>query len=568
MAENLTPIQKQFMRHGMLKTERASWMPHWMEISTYLLPRNGRYYPQDRDRGIRKHNAIYDSTGTRALKTLAAGLMSGVTSPARPWFRLGVEDQDLMKSQDVKVWLDQVRSIMLNVFAKSNTYLTLHSIYEDLGCFGTSASIVMDDYDSVLHHYHSPNGEYCLGNDYRGNVNALTREFQKTVGELVGEFGYANCSTTVRNLFDRGSYDQWVSIVHVVEPREDRDPAKLDARNKRFTSNYFELGRDKDSQYLRESGMERFKVLAPRWQKMSGDIYGMSPGMEALGDVKQLQHEQLRKANAIDYQTKPPLQVPTSMKNKAIEQLPGGITYVDATSQSQQIRTAFDVNLNLQYLLNDIQDVRGRINSAFYADLFLMISQQPADGQMTATEVAERHEEKLLILGPVLERLHNELLNPLIDMTFERMIEADMLPPPPEELAGHDVQVEFISTLAQAQRAIATNGLDRFVGNLGAVAQFKPEVLDKFDADKWADVYSDALGIDPELILANDKVAMVRDQRAQAQAKQAQAEQVNQIAQAAQRGGAAAASMKSAGVAPQDVLGGVMGYNSSNGVGV
>ena len=101
MAENLTPIQKQFMRHGMLKTERASWMPHWMEISTYLLPRNGRYYPQDRDRGIRKHNAIYDSTGTRALKTLAAGLMSGVTSPARPWFRLGVEDQDLLKSQDV-----------------------------------------------------------------------------------------------------------------------------------------------------------------------------------------------------------------------------------------------------------------------------------------------------------------------------------------------------------------------------------------------------------------------------------------------------------------------------------
>lgn len=564
MAE-LTDIQRKYRRHSQLKTERASWVPHWMELSTYLLPRNGRYFQQDRDRGAKKNNSIYDSTGTRALRTLAAGLMSGLTSPARPWFRLGIDDEDLMKAQPVKVWLDQVRMIMLGVFSKSNTYLTLHSIYGDLGCFGTSAAILMDDFDKVIEHYHSPNGEYCLGTDYRGNVNTLTREFQKTVGELVGEFGYDNCSTTVRNLYDRADYDQWVSIVHVIEPRSIRDMTKMDQRNKRYASCYFELGRDREEQYLSEGGMDSFRALTPRWDKMSGDIYGMSPGMEALGDVKQLQHEQLRKANAIDYQTKPPLAIPTSMKNRNVDQLPGGLTYIDTAGPSQKIESLFNVNLNLSYLLEDIQDVRARINSAFYADLFLMISQQPADGNMTATEVAERHEEKLLILGPVLERLHTELLNPLIELTFERMVATDMLPPPPPEMQGADLNVDFISTLAQAQRAIATNGLDRFVGSLGMVSQFKPDVLDKFDSDKWADVYSDALGVDPELIVAGDQVALIRDQRAKQQAMVAAQQHANLAADTANK---AAGAIKDSGVNPYDVINQVQGYGSPSGVGV
>jgi hypothetical protein len=137
---------------------------------------------------------------------------------------------------------------------------------------------------------------------------------------------------------------------------------------------------------------------------------------------------------------------------------------------------------------------------------------------MTATEVAERHEEKLLMLGPVLERLHNELLDPLVSMTFTRMLESGLVPPPPEELQGMDLNVEFVSMLAQAQRAVSTNSVDRFVGNLGQIATFKPNVLDKFDEDKWADAYADMLGVDPELIVAEDKVALIRDQRAKAQA--------------------------------------------------
>ena len=517
---NAPERDKLFTRWGQLKSERASWWSHWQEITTYLLPRNGRYFVQDRDKGWRRHNNIYDNTGTRSLRVLGAGMMAGATSPARPWFRLATADPELNKYQPVKVWLDDTTRRMQMVFQKSNTYRAMHQMYEELGAFGTGVSIVLPDFNNVIHHYPLTTGEYCIATDYQGGVDTLYREYEKTVVEVVQEFGRENCSTTVRNMFDRGTLDAWVPIIHAIEPRSDRDTRKRDNINMPYASYHFEVGGD-NSKFLRESGFKIFPVLAPRWATAGGDIYGNSPGMEALGDIKQLQHEQLRKAQAIDYQVKPPLQVPTSMKNRDVETLPGGVSFVDANSPTGGIRSAFEVNLNLQYLLNDIQDCRDRVRGAFYADLFLMLA-NATDTRMTATEVAERHEEKLLMLGPVLERLHNELLSPLIDMTFTRMVEAGVLLPPPPELQGMELSVEFVSMLAQAQRAIGTNSVDRFVGNLGVVANMKPEVLDKFNSDAWADAYADMLGVDPNILVGGEQVVMIRTARNEALAAKEQ----------------------------------------------
>ena len=115
------------------------------------------------------------------------------------------------------------------------------------------------------------------------------------------------------------------------------------------------------------------------------------------------------------------------------------------------------------------------------------------------------------------------------------MMAAGIVPPPPPELAGQDLNVELISMLAQAQRAIATNGVDRFVGALGQVAQFKPDVLDKLNSDYWADSYSDMLGVDPELVLSDDQVAVIRQQRAQAQQQAQQQQALEQQANAANK---------------------------------
>jgi len=537
-------------RLGQLKADRSTWFAHWQELTTYLLPRNGRYFLQDHNKGWRRHNNILDNTGTRALDTLAAGLMGGLTSPARPWFRLATSDESLMQSANVKLWLTQCTRIMLNIFQKSNTYRALHGSYRELGAFGTSAIIMADDYKNVIHHHPLTVGEYCIAQDWKGNVCTMYREFERTIGEVVKEFGVTNVSTQTKNLFDRGSLDQYIRIIHAIEPREDRDATKKDSLNMAWKSVYYELNGDPNKP-LRESGYKSFPVLAPRWDVSGGDVYGNSPGMLALGDVKQLQQQQLRKSQGIDYMTNPPLQVPATLKNREIERLPGGITYFDANSNTQGIKTMFDVNINLQHLLMDMQDVRGRINGAFYADLFTMISSMD-NTRMTATEVAERHEEKMLMLGPVLERLHNELLDPLVSSTFDKMLAGGLVPPPPPELHGQAINVELVSMLAQAQRAIATNGVDRFVGNLGQIAQYKPDILDKFDSDKWADRYSDMLGVDPEIIVASEQVALIRHQRAQAQAQAAKAQQMQVAADSAAKLGNTPAP------APTNALGSVM----------
>ena len=551
-----TRREKLLTRWGHLRSERATWWSHWQEVTTYLLPRNGRYFVQDRNKGHRRHNSIYDNTGTRALRTLGAGMMAGATSPARPWFRLATVDPELNSYAPVKLWLNDVTERMQLVFQKSNTYRTLHGMYEELGAFGTGGSIILPDTKTAIHHYPVTIGEYAIATDYQGRVNTLYREFQKTVGALVKEFGYNKCSTSVKNLFDRGNLDSYITIIHAIEPRDDRERnfKKKDNTNMAYKSCYFELGSDGD-QVLRESGYKEFPAVVPRWGVAGGDVYGNSPGMEALGDIKQLQHEQLRKAQTIDYQTKPPLQVPSYMKNRDVDSLPGGVTYVEG--QQGKIETAFNVNLNLQHLLMDIQDVRQRINGSFYADLFLMLA-NATDTRMTATEVAERHEEKLLMLGPVLERLHNELLDPLIDITFNRMIENNLVPPAPEELQGMELNVEFVSMLAQAQRAIGTNSVDRYVNSMGMVAQMKPDVLDKFDSDSWADNYADMLGVDPNLIVPGEQVARIREARAQQQQAMAQQEAANQAVENATK----LNNSKTGEPSMMDVMNQFSGYNS------
>jgi hypothetical protein len=250
------------------------------------------------------------------------------------------------------------------------------------------------------------------------------------------------------------------------------------------------------------------------------------------------------------------------MKNQDINRLPGGVTYRDPTAGGG-IKSLWEVNLNLQYLLEDIRDVRDRINGSFFADLFMMIANDN-NPQMTATEVAERHEEKMLMLGPVLERLDNELLYPLIETTFTHMLEAGIVPPAPPDMQGQGLSVEFISVLAQAQRAIGTNSVDRFVQSLGTVAQMKPEVLDNFDPDQWAETYSDMLGVDPKLIVGSQQVAIVRQARAKAQAAQAQAAAMQQQSQTAKNLGQTPTQGGSSNMA-QDMLNQFSGYGSPSG---
>ena len=549
-------------RLAKLETERSTWDSRWVELRDYLMPYSGRRVT-DRtpNRGTKPSVVLYDNSPTRAVNTTTAGIMAGASSPARQWFRVVAANPKLAEKHAVRVWQQEVTHAIERLFRRANVYRALHQMYEDLIVFGTAVAVVTDDDKAGMHLHVVPVGEYYLGQDFNGRVNSMYRRFERTVGELVGEFGIENVSERVKSLHAAHSLDEYISVIHVIEPNPKHDPNKLDSKSMAFRSVYYEENGHTD-QVLREGGFRRFPVLAPRWLVAPGDVYGRSAGMAALPDAKSLQHKHRRYGQAIDYQTMPPTQVPTALKGRELNTLPGGINYVDAASPQAGVRPLWEVNLNLEHLRASIMDDQQRIASALYADIFLMLTYGGRDSRMTATEVAERHEEKLLMIGPVIERLHNELLDPLVDMAFEMLYEAGEIPTPPEEMLGEDLSIEFVSMLAQAQRAVGVNAVDRFVGSLGAIAQFKPEVLDKFNPDEWADQQAQMLGIDPKLLVATEDAQALREARAKAQAAKEQAALMEQHASAAQS--AAGAMAQSSG--PMDIMGMFSGYGSPTGV--
>ncbi|SMF64640.1 Bacteriophage head to tail connecting protein [Tistlia consotensis] len=531
-----------------LRQERSSWMPHWSELSEHLLPRRGRFLGGEGgarpNQGGKRNGRIVNGTATIALRTLQSGLSAGVTSPARPWFKLATPDPELAEWQPVKLWLERVETLMQAVFDRSNLYPVLQAQYEELGCFGTAVLAVFEDRDDVIRVRGFTAGEYMIAQDHKGRVETFYREYAMTVAQLVEQFGLEAVSGTVRGLWDRGGYDQWVEVVHAIEPNRPLDGVALEA-DKPWRSLYFEKGQTGGGaagKALAERGFEEFPLMAPRWHLMSGDIYGRSPAMDALGDVKQLQNEERRKAEAIEKLVRPPMIAPTSLQKRAASILPGSITYVDVQQGQAGFRPAYQFDPQIQPLMLDIEKLESRINRAFYADLFLMMVESDRR-QITATEVAERHEEKLLALGPVLERLHKDLLRPLIDRSFAILARAELLPPAPPELQGGELEVAFVSLLAQAQKAVDSGSIERFAGFVGRLAQANPEALDKLDFDQAVELYGARLSVPPSLIRGAEAVAALRAGRARQQ-------QLAQAGQAVELAGRAAEGVKALGETP------------------
>ena len=509
-------LQKQ---QAQLTNDRSSFDPHWRELSDFINPRGSRFLVTDVNRDDRRNTKIVDPTATLAARTLSSGMMSGITSPARPWFKLATPDPDMMDYGPVKLWLEVVQRRMNEVFNKSNIYQSLPLLYASLGNYSTGAMAVLEDDSDVIRTMMFPIGSYYMANSARGSVDTCFRKFSMTVRQLVMEFGLNNVSDSVKGMWDSGNYESWIEVIHAVYPNIDRDTAKLNSKNKPVKSVYYEVGGDSDK-LLRESGFDEFPIMAPRWEVNGEDVYGSScPGMIALGQVKALQLEQKRKSQLIDKATNPPMVGPSSLRNQRVSLLPGDITYIDQVTGQDGFKPAYLVNPNTADLLADIQDTRQIINSAYFVDLFMML-QNINTRSMPVEAVIEMKEEKLLMLGPVLERLNDECLNPLIDRTFSIMARKNLLPPPPDVLQGMPLRIEYISVVAQAQKSIGLSSLSSTVGFIGQLAQAKPEALDKLNVDQAIDAFAEMSGVSPTVIVPQEQVEQVREQRAQQQQQQ------------------------------------------------
>jgi hypothetical protein len=535
---------KRFLK---LEDDRSSWRSQWIELSDYLLPRRGRYLLESQSTKGRKRNTkIIDNTAGQALRVMAAGMMSGLTSPARPWFRLQPEQEDVMEAEGVKLYLGQCEAIIRKILSASNFYNAASTCYFELGSFGTHPMMRRQHPQRLVNYRNFTAGEYVIAENEYGQVDTLGREFTMTVSQVVEQFlwdpvgeriRWELASKSLKSLWERKNYDELVEIIHMIQPRrnEERDLTRMDGMNRPFADMYFEKGADNDV-LLREDGYNRFPVFCPRWDVLGGDVYGYSPGMEHLGDIKQLQHEQRRKAQAIDKMVNPPMRASNSLKGKTTTTLPGGVTYVDPMHGNDGFAPLYQVQPRINEMMMDIQEVQERIQRGFYADLFAMMINSDRR-QMTATEVAERHEEKLVLLGPILQRLSTEFLDPLIEDIFILANEAGLLPDPPEALQGADVSIKYVSLLAQAQEAAAASSLERTLSFSGNLAGVFPEILDNIDEDVAFREYAEILGTSPGVIR---DMSAVRQRREDRRAREEQEREMAMAEQAASTGQSAA----------------------------
>ena len=400
---------KHYLRRlASLEAERTSWEPHWRDLAAVFLPRRSRFLGEKTNDGGKKQANLVDSTGLLAVRTLASGMQSGLTSPARPWFRLSLQDEALAAGDEAKAWLHEVQGSMTTAFARSNFYDAVHMLYHELGVFGTACIIMLEDAKSIIRCQTMTAGEYSLDTDASGRVDTLYRRIRMSPRQIV-EAWPDTCPDNIKQKAERDSAE-WMEVLHAVEPNPEHREGRASGASRPWRSVYLLLSGGKD--VLEDSGYYEFAALCPRWDVTGSDVYGRSPAMDALGDCKMLQHMRKGGLEALAKEVDPPLMVPSTMQGAAINGTPGAINFVSPLAQGQQgIVPLYQVRANLAGLEGSVQDYRKQINDVFFNDLFKMFSQ--VSRQITAMEVVERNAEKMLLLGPVLDRLHSELFQPL-----------------------------------------------------------------------------------------------------------------------------------------------------------
>jgi hypothetical protein len=525
-----------------LKADRdEKWLPKWKNQRDYLSPADGQFEGDLKNDGKRRDQRINNQKPVRSAKIGAAGMASGLASQSRPWILIQ-PPQGVPNNSAVQQWLYAVQLSIHGVLARSNFYNILPQVCHSEMVYGTGAMSALPDEEDVVRFYHYPVGTFALATSARGQIDTFYREYSMTPRQIVQQFGKDNCSAQTRLLAEQGQSTD-ICVCHLIEPNPDADMTKMDNRSMPWKSTYWEDGKQNEC-ILRQSGFKTFPVMAPRWDVNGVNVYGTGPGDVAIGKSQELQLLEADKMRLVQLYARPSLTAPISIRGQGANTVPGGITWVPDNLIGVAMRPSYEPNpASLVNVRAEIAECEQDISEAFYEDLFLLISQ--SEGTMTAYEVAQRKEEKMLMLGPVVERNNDELFDPLIDQVFSIMYEASipywmglregepLIPPPPEELQGVPLRVEYVSILSQAQKAVAASGIERAIQFTSLLAQVQPDAFDKINSDVAQEEYFTAIGVPPTLLRSQDEVDAIRQARAQQQQQQLMAEQAAQMVDSA-----------------------------------
>lgn len=549
-----TEVQR--LRNQLL-TDRSRHLNTWRARAKFMSPNRFSDNPNNKNDGSRKDQEIINGQVRRSLRTFVSGMMNGATPRARPWFKLVAVDEQRGNSTSAKRWFAEVERIILAHMQVSNLYRVLPMSYKDVGVFSNSAYGMLPHDRFGFHFMPFMIGSYCFSSDSEGSVTTFMRDFNLTVRQVVetyapltntGQIDWTNFDPWIKWMWDNAEYNNTVNLVNLIVPNPRPKANPFLAEDRAYQSYTYVNGSGTNvpnqaplrgsqnipsfgNKFLSVKGYDYFPVITPRWEVAPEQDYGdESPGCLAEGDVRMLQ--ELEKANleAIDKLIRPPMIGPSSLRRTQASILAGGITYLDEQDSTKQFRPAFTVEPKIAELLNEKEQVRQAIRSAFFEDLFLMLADERSVSHVTAREIEEKAAEKLSAIGPVLGQLDQDQNRPLVENAFRILSAQGKLPPKPKDLQGTEIRPEYISVLAQAQKASLITSTEKLVSFTAAAAQSfqDPSLLKLIKADLMVRQYADFVGVDPALVRDEIEYAELQEQIAQQQAQAAQMEALKQ----------------------------------------
>lgn len=500
-----------------LKAQRQSFEGDAKEIASYALPARSRFLSSQTNRGRQPNRKLNNSHGILSFRTLQSGMTSGLSSQSRPWFKLTDPDEETAEDPAAKGYYELVQQKLEDFFAASNFYGAVKTGYLEMGAFGTDACIMVEHPTERAVCHAMTFGEYWIGLNSANQAGALYRDCAMTVlqaMEHAQKQGW-NVSPRIRNAYDSSRYDEICQFFHAIEENPDYQEGKLGYVGKPWRSIYWDAADDRVDALVSLSGYEEQPFWAPRWDTTGADTYGQGPGHDALPDLRELQLQTKRKAEVTDNLVWPEIIATTKAK---LKRQPKSVVNAAEIDVSKATHVPYQVPYQaLAAVMEDVNRLEGKVDELTFSDLFKAITNMQGVQPRNIEEIAARNEEKMTLLGPVIERVNNEKLEIAVRRAFGILTRLGQLPPPPEAFEGREPKVEFVSILTQMQRMVGAGQIERGVGFIGNLAAASPEALDKLNVDETVDEYANRIGLPAKLIRNADEVAEIRAARAQQQ---------------------------------------------------
>lgn len=490
------------------KHNRQNWDEHWRDVGRYVIPNKENVWDFNyMAKGEKKNLRLYDSSARHYNELLASALHSMLTNPSVQWFELTTGDRDTDMMPEVQAYLQATVRAIHQMLNNTNFQTEIHEVYLDLGCFGTGAMLIDEDDENVINFTSRPIYQFYVMENFKNQIDTFFIEIKMSGRKILQKYGEDNLPEDFLKMCKDKSEKEHM-VVMMVCPNEGRDKSKKGPDNKAFKSVHI---LPKQQCIVKRSGFDEFPAVFPRWIKDSMETYGRSPAMKSLPDIKLINAMMKTVIRSAQKIVDPPLMIPDDGFMR-FNTKPGGLNPYRSGTQDRvyPIETRGQVGLGID-LLNEI---RARIKESFYIDQ-LQLREGP---QMTATEVNARTDEHLRLLGPILGRLHFELLQPMVARMIGIMKRKKLLPPnPPEALAGRSPQVYFSSQIARAQRIAEGQNFDRYMMSMAGMAEAFPEIMDNFEPDGIARYLAGIYGTPTEVMRKEQDMKGMREQRAQQQ---------------------------------------------------